>query len=203
LLAAYQQQANGKITLTHSDSQANSDPNAAIADGIKGFDLDKGEGCYLGLSLSGNGKKEVLAKLSPEWEPALEADISRAIERLAETSSSAKPVAGRAPPDTASIVEVQQIIPDTASVSLEDGTRILKTASLKEFTAAVNEMQAQVREAQARLEQAQKGASPSEQDSALKHLQEVQTAQALKLKEIAAKSQAQIEALKQLKSSGR
>jgi len=203
LLTSYQQQANGKIAVAQSDSQNNSDPNAAIADGIREFDLDKGEGCYLGLSLSGNGKKEVLARLSPEWEPALEADISRAIERLAETSSSAKAVPGRAPPDSASIAEVQQIIPDTASVSLEEGTRILKTTSLKEFTAAVNEMQAQVREAQARLEQAQKGASPAEQDSALKHLQEVQTGQALKLKEIAAKSQAQIDALKQLKSSGR
>jgi hypothetical protein len=59
---------------------------------------------------------------------------------------------------------------------------------LKEFAATVSEMQAQVREAETRLEQAQNSGSPTERESAMKHLREIQNAQAEKLKQIAAKS---------------
>jgi hypothetical protein len=201
LLSAYEEAANGKIVATRHTDPANPSPNNALADGIKPFDLDKGEGSYLGLALSRDGKKEVLSQLSPEWEPALESDLSRAIARLAETAPKAATTA--APADAAALEEVKHTIPDIASVSLEDGTRTLREAALKEFTTAVNEMQAQVREAQVGLEQAQKSGSAAEQESAMKHLQEVQTAQGQKLKQIASKSQAQIEALKQLKANGK
>ena len=74
--------------MTRFGSETNANPNAALADGIKGFNLEKGEGCYLGIALSSKGKKEVLPQLSPEWEPALESDVSRAILRLSQSSSS-------------------------------------------------------------------------------------------------------------------
>jgi hypothetical protein len=64
-------------------------------------------------------------------------------------------------------------------------------------------MQAQVREAQGRLGQARSSGSAADKESALKHLQEVQTAQTEKLNQIAARSQAQINALQQLKSSAK
>ena len=58
-----------------------------MAEGIKGFDLDKGRGCYLGLAVSSVGKKEVLPQLYPAWEAALEPDVSRAIERVSMKSA--------------------------------------------------------------------------------------------------------------------
>jgi hypothetical protein len=202
LLSAYEQQANGKIQVKRYDSQANASANAALADGIKAFNLDKGDGCFLGVALSSNGKKEALARLSPEWEPALESDLSRAIARLTEVTSSKATVTASA--TDASITEdVRRAIPNMAAVSAEDGTRILRETALKEFTTAVSEMQAQVQEAQFRLEQARKGGSAADQESAMKHLQDVQAAQGERLKEIAAKSQAQIAAFQQLKASGK
>jgi ABC-type uncharacterized transport system involved in gliding motility auxiliary subunit len=203
VLSAYEQQANGKILVTRYDAQTNANPNAALADGINGFNLDKGEGCYLGLALSCNGRKEVLAQLSPEWEPALESDVTRALLRLAEADLSAKTKVSTRPTDAAVVEEIKQRIPDIASVSLEDGTRTLRESSLKEFAAAVSEMQAQVRETQARFEQARNNGTAADKESALKHLQEVQTAQTEKLNQIAARSQAQITALQQLKSNAK
>jgi hypothetical protein len=51
------------------------------------------------------------------------------------------------------------------------------------------------------LKQAKSNGSPSEQDAALKHLQDIQNVQSQKLKEITARSQAQIDAWKRLKAS--
>ena len=84
LLSAYQQAAGGKIKLTRFDSQSNLNHNAARADGVQAFNLDKGEPCYLGVALVFNGRKETLPHLSPEWEQALEPDLTRAIIRLME-----------------------------------------------------------------------------------------------------------------------
>jgi hypothetical protein len=199
-LSAYQQQSKGRIAVTRFGSETNATPNAALADGINGFNLDKGEGCFLGIALSSKGKKEVLPQLSPDWEPALESDVSRAILRLSQvTASGAATVT--VPENNAAIVEqVKHAVPNFASISLEEGSRTLRQAALKEFSAAVSQMQAQMQEAQQRLEQARNGGSAADQESAMKHLQEVQLAQSEKLAEVAAQSQAQIDAFKQLKA---
>jgi len=76
LLSEYQKDAPGKIKVTSFTSQSNSDANAAMADGITVFNLDKGEACYLGITLALNGRKETLPHLSPDWEQALEPDLS-------------------------------------------------------------------------------------------------------------------------------
>ena len=200
LLATYQQQGNGKIQVQVFDSPTNATPDVALADGIKGFDLDKGEGCYLGVAASSGGKKEVLSQLAPEWEGALEADLSRAISRVSEGSGRRNPDLPVARPD---IVEtVKQQIPNYTNVSLEEGTRMLREAGLKDFSAMVIEMQAQVQRAQSQLQEAQKSGSPAEQDAAMKRLQEIQNSQSHKLSEIGSKSRAQIDAWKQLKSGG-
>jgi hypothetical protein len=200
LLAAYQQSAPSKLTL---NAPAAADPNAALVDGIKGFNLDKGEGSYLGLSLSCAGKREVLAQLAPEWEQALEPDISRAIQRVTANTANQSGAPGGTPADSAAVESVKSAIPNLDSVSLEDGIRILRENSLKEFTTAVGEMQAQVRDAQARLAQAKTGGSSADQDAALKQLQAVETANAEHLKEIAANSQARVDALKKLKAGAK
>ena len=203
LLLAYQQQANGKIAVTRIDTQTNANPNAALADGIQGFALDKGEGCYLGIAFSSAGKKEVLPRLSPEWEPALEADVSRAIQHLTQTAPSAKAIPSAAPGDAATLGEIRQRIANIDSVSLEEGIRILREDAIKEFSTAAGEMQARVQEAQVRLVQARNSGSPAEQDAAMKNLQTVQAEQARRLKEIAANSEARLEAFKQLKSGAK
>ena len=201
LLAAYQQETGGKIRLTSVTARSNDSANAADADGIQAFNREKGEACYLGLALVLQGRKETLPRLAPEWEQVLEPDLTRAIARLEEATRPALPSLPPTAATTNAVQEVKALIPNPAAVSVEEGTRILREAALKDFTAAANEMQAQVKEAQQRLAQAQNGGSAADQQAAMKNLQQLQAQQTEKLKDIAAKSQAQIEAFQQLKAA--
>jgi hypothetical protein len=110
-------------------------------------------------------------------------------------------VAGHPPVDAATIDEVKQAIPNFASVSLEDGTQILREAALKQFAAAAKEMDLQVKQAQEQLGQAENGQSAAGQQAAMKHVQQTQAEQTKKLQQIAAHLQAQIAALRQLKGA--
>ena len=204
LLSAYQQAAGGKINLTRIDSRSKLNPNGARADGVQAFNLDKGEACYLGVALAFKGRKETLPYLSPEWEQAVEPDLTRAIIRLIEAPSPAA-AAALTPLEvnTNAVKEVKALIPNLGTVSAEEGKRILREAALKDFAAAAKEMETQVKEAEQRLTQAQNGGSDADQQAARKHLQQVQTEQTEKLKQIAARSQAQIDALQQLKAAPR
>ncbi len=200
LLSEFQRQGNGKVNVIRSNSFSDSAANAASSDGLKPFNLDKGNACYLGLVVVCNEKRESLPELSPEWEQALEFDLSRAIEHVARSQSSMQNSSG-APTrtDAAVIEEVNRAIPNLASVPLEEGTRILRESALDEFKAAANALAAQVGAAQQRLGEAQKGGSEAEQQAAMKQLQQSQAEQAEKLKQIAARLQARVAALKQLK----
>ncbi len=201
LLLEYQQNAGGKIDLVIMDNTTNTSPNQALADGIAGFDLDRGEGCYLGVALSCEGRKAALPRLLPEWETAVEPDLSRAIANVSKSRTGTTTPQGGTP-EPAVTEMLNKTIPDASKVSLEEGTRMLRTAALAEFTATVNETQAQVQAAEAQLKQAKSNGSPNEQDAALKHLQDIQNVQSQKLKEITARSQAQIDAWKKLRASG-
>ena len=201
LLSAYQQEAGGKIKLTRFDSQSNLNPNAAPADGIQGFNLDKGDACYLGLALAYKGRKEPLPRLSLEWEQALEPDLTRAITRLLDATQPITVPVAVSQINTAAVQEVRALIPNLADTSVEVGKQILQDSALKDFTAAVKEMETQVKEAEQRFTQAQNGGSDADQQDARKHLQQVQAEQTEKLKQIAAKSKAQIDALQQLKAA--
>lgn len=203
LLSAFQGGSSGKIKVVRYNLQSdfNAAATAASADGIQPFNLDKGNACYLGLTASCNGQKESISRLAPEWEQALEADLSRVIEHVAGSKSSTKPLANKPPTDAAAIEEVKRALPNFASVSVEEGTRILREAALKDFKAAADEIEVQVKEAQERLSQARNGGSEAEQQAAMKHLEQIQAEQAEKIKQIAARSQAQIEALRQLKGT--
>jgi len=98
---------------------------------------------------------------------------------------------------------VRALIPDIAGVSLQAGKQILQDAAYKEFAAAAKEMQAQAKDAEQRLADARKNGTDAARQSALRHLQELQAQQAEKLKEIAARSRAQIETFEQLKATAR
>lgn len=201
LLSAYEQQAGGKIKIASFNSQTKAGPSVAMADGIAVFNLDKGEACYLGVALVLNGRKETLSHLSPEWEQALEPDLTRAIIRLMDAARPVTIPTTVSQINTAAIQEVRALIPDLAAVSVESGKQILRDAALKDFTAAAKEMQVQVKEAEQRLTQAQNGGTDVEQQAAMKHLQQVQAEQTDKLKEIAAKSKVQIDTFQQLKAA--
>ena len=201
LLSAYEQQAGGKIRVTHITGQGSADANAALADGISVFNLDKGDACYLGVTAVQGGRKETLARLSPQWEQALEPDLTRAIGRLVDASQPALPAKAVAEANTNAIHEVKALIPDVSAVSLQAGRQILQDAALKEYTAAAKEMQTRLKEAEQRLIQAQQGGTEAEQQAAMKQLQQVQAEQTEKLKDIAAKAKAQVDTFEQLKGS--
>jgi hypothetical protein len=199
LLAAYSQESSGKVMVL---VQTNVNPNVALAEGIKGFDLDKGEGSYLGISVSCAGNKEVLAQLSPEWEPALEADISRAIAKVGVKDSRSTPAAKPAVEDAALIEQIQQEIPNLATMSTEDAIRAVRAKSVEEFTQAISKMNELVKEATEQLAKAQHEGSAADQQEAFKALQAAQAAETQVLKQIAADSQQRVEALKRVKGRG-
>lgn len=201
LLAEYQRQASDKIALRRFDSRTNADPETALADGIKGFALDQGEGCYLGIAFLSAGRKETLPQLSPDWEPAVEADISRALERVSQPAPAPRTALPLGASNSAIALQLRQQFPNLDALPLDQALRTLREDSVKEFTAAATEMQGRVQEAQARVAQARQNGSPAEQDAAIKDLQALQAEQARRLKDIAAKAQARIDALKGLKSA--
>ena len=200
LLSEYEREAGGKITVVRHTAPSDSEATAASSDGVKAFNLDKGDACFLGVAVACNDRKETLAQLASEWEAALESDLSRAIARV----SAAKPATGFAatdasPPDAAATKEVRRSITNLDSVSLAEGKQIIRGAALKEIMAATAELQRRVQEAQQRISQAQTNGSEAEQQAAVKQLQQIQAEQTEKLKQIAAQSQAQIQALEQIK----
>jgi hypothetical protein len=203
LLSVYQQEADGKIKITGVTSASDLKANAAPNDGIAAFNLDKGEACYLGVVLVLNGRKESLAHLSPEWEQALEPDLTRAIIRLESTARPGPVPAVVSQVNTTALQEVRALIPDISGVSLEAGRQVLQDAAYKEFAAAAKEMQAQAKDAEQRLAEARKTGTEAERQAALQYLQQLQAQQAEKLKEIAARARAQIETFEQIKASAR
>ncbi len=200
LVSRYEAQANGKLKVTRFTTLSTAVANSAAADGITGFNRDKGDVCYLGIAVAQKNQKESLAQLSPDWEQALEPDLTRAIIRVS-TASEVTPVASASPPDPAVVQEVSRAVTNVASVSLQDGNRVLREAALEQFKAAVKEMESKIKEAQQKLADAQSTGSAADQQIALKQLQQVQAEQTEKLKQIAARSKAQVDALQQIKAA--
>ena len=205
LLSKYENASGGQIKLTRLTSPAK-DASAASADGLAAFNMDKGDACFLGMALDVAGHKETLPRLSPDWEQALEPDITRTISKLLDAvhmpANSTAAVAPQ-PPSADVIAQVKQVIPDPSSVSLEDGTKLLRDASVKDFSDAATAMTAQLKAAQERLAQAKTGGSEAEQQAAMHDLQQLEAAQTAKLQEIAARSKAQIDAFTQMKQSAK
>jgi hypothetical protein len=133
----------------------------------------------------------------------LEPDLTRAIIRLEATTRAVLVPTAVSQVNTTAVQEVRALIPDIAGVSLQAGTQILQDAAYKEFTTAAKEMQAQAKEAEQRLAEARKNGTDAERQAALQHLQQLQAQQAEKLKEIAARSRAQIQTFEQLKAAAR
>jgi hypothetical protein len=108
-----------------------------------------------------------------------------------------------APVDPSIIAEVKRQIPNFASVTLEDGSQILRQAALKDLQAALSQMEGQFKEAGQRVARTEDTKSETEKQAALKELQRLQAEQAAKLSEFTTRSSAQIEALRQMKELAR
>ena len=199
-LSAFEQAADGKIKVVRHDSMSADDVNAAAADGIRPFNLDKGNACFLGVTVICGDRKESLPELQPEWEAALESDLARAIRQIAEGPAPVvvKPSAPISPDITNTVV---RLIPDLKVTSLEDGTQILRAATLQEFTAAGSEMEAKLQAAQQQLADAQAGQSVEKQQTAMKQVQDLQLAQGEKYKELSARLELELKVFQQMKAS--
>ena len=116
----------------------------------------------------------------------------------------ASPPPPHAPPptpiDPAVIAEVKLAIPDFATQSLQGGENILRANALKDMAAAAAQIDQDNKAAAQQLSDAQNGGSAADQQAAMKHVQDTQLAGTQKLKDIAARLQAQIDALKNLKN---
>ena len=200
LLSEFQSANDGKIRVTRNVSTSGANADTAAADGIHPFNLDKGDACFLGITVASGGRKESLPQLQPEWEPALEFDLARAILQVTAVPASAVVKAG-APVSPEVTNEIVRLIPDPKGTSLEDGTRILREAAFKEFTTTGAQMEDQIKAAQQKLNEAQNGGSEAEQQAAMKHLQQVQLEQGEKYKQIAARLQVQLAVFGQMKAA--
>jgi hypothetical protein len=105
--------------------------------------------------------------------------------------------------DLAALDAVKCAIPNVSSVSLEEGTRVLREAALAEFRQTAQELQARQKKAEEDFIRGQNNRSADEQKITTQQLQELQAEQMQKLKQIAAKSRAQIETFRQLKAAAR
>ncbi|MGA2555895.1 MAG: Gldg family protein [Verrucomicrobiota bacterium] len=199
MLARYEQAAGGKIKVARVNTISAAAANAAEADGIKAFNRDKGEVCYFGIAVVRGGHKESVASLAPEWEPALEWDLSRAIAGV-ETGDPPAALAARKA-SGATLEAVRRAIPNLAAVSVEEGSRQLRAAAVTQFKKTGQEMEAKVKQAEERYLQAESSQSQTELEAAGKELEQAKKEQAAKLKEIVMESKAQIEALQQIKAA--
>ncbi|MDO8624670.1 MAG: Gldg family protein, partial [Candidatus Diapherotrites archaeon] len=116
LLSEFEREASGKIRLTRSISPSDAGADAASADGIRAFNLEKGDACFLGLAIVRNNEKESIPTLSPEWEQALEFDVIRAIARVIAPKPKTSPLATSLQPDRSAIAEVRRTLPNLDSL---------------------------------------------------------------------------------------
>ena len=109
--------------------------------------------------LSAEDRKESLAQIQPEWEPALEFDLARAILQVTATPSTPI-VKASAPVSPETTNEILRLIPDINGTSLEDGIGILRQAAVNKFTEAGAEMEKQIQAAQQQAQPMRKTAGP-------------------------------------------
>lgn len=194
LVALYGDAGGERVKIVQGNS-----PNAALADGIKGFNIDKGDACFLGIAVECGGQRETLARLSPEWEPALESDLSRAIARVEEAQLATAPPAPKV--DATAIAAVKVLIPDPNAVSLEEGTEALRATARVHFMQTAEEVKTQVDAAEQQYLQALASQSEADQKAAADQLRKIQAEGNLKLQKIASETQAEVAALEQMKKN--
>jgi hypothetical protein len=132
LLAEYERTAAGKLRVTKCDPQSDAAAKAAAgAAGVVPFASDNGEIVYLGLTVGNGAHIESISPLAPEWEAALESDVTRAIQRVStktvvKTQMVNQNPAQPLPIDPAISEELLRMFPDLASQSFDDAAKVLR-----------------------------------------------------------------------------
>jgi hypothetical protein len=199
LLDAIQAASGGQVRITRLTSLAETNANAASADGLQAFNLDQGDASFLGLTMASGKNRETLARLQPEWEPALEYDLIRAILRVTAQPAPPKPPPVVAQPSPETLATIHRLIPDVDATSVEAASQLFHVEFLKECESAGMEMEAQINAAQQQVIQAQNGGSQAEIEAARKHLLQVQMAQTDKVKQVATRLQTRLAVFQTLK----
>jgi len=200
LLSEFHGANESQIRVMQRISTGSTNADAATADGILAFNLDKGNACFLGITVASGGRKETLARLQPEWEPALEFDVARAILRVTAAPAAVARAVQSPPisPETTNVI--LRLIPDVKGTSLEEGSRVLRAAAMQELMAAGAESDKQIELAKQQLADAQSGGSEAQQQAARQHLQDVQMEQTQKIRTIAAQLQEELSVFEQMKT---
>jgi hypothetical protein len=200
MLSAFSQAANGRLKVEQHDPALGPDARAqAIADGVQPWTLRQGDPAFLGLAIIQGENSGALPMLDVEWEPALEYDLARAIDHLNQQGSTQQQFVPTSNLDADAGEQIARLIPDLATISAEEGGRILQEAALAEFQTVVEDMQVQVSDAEQRVLEAQRNGSETEARAALERLRKLRADETRKLQEVARRLQEQLAALDQLK----
>lgn len=200
LLSEYEQAGDGMIQVVQQDPVTNAAAQAsAKADGINPSMLSARGVCYLGLAVVQGNRTERVPQLDPAWEPALESDISRAIARVTQVPAQPRQSEEQLQAAAAAQGEVERIIPNLASVSVAEGTQILREAYLQDFLATLKTTQPEIDALQERMQQLQNNMSDADRENYLEQLQQLRARQKKQLDELAARVEAQVAALEQIK----
>jgi len=200
LLEDVRDAGGGKIQITRIDASVSTNADAAAASGLQAFNLNKGDACFLGATISSGDHKEAIARFQPEWAPALQYDLVRAILRVA-VAPPAPPAAAVVAPSAEIVSSVSRLVPDVSAISVADADQIFHAEFLKDCATVGSEMEAEVTAAQQQVSQAQNGGSPADLAAAQKHLLDVQMQQVEKMKQIAADLQTRLAVFQQMKAA--
>jgi hypothetical protein len=201
LLQALQAAGNGKIQVVNIQTPAETNYAAANADGVQAFNLDKGDACCLGLAIVSGKNQESFARLQPQWEPALEYDLARAILRVAGAAAPAPVPAEVAKPSPETLATINRLIPDMAAVSIGQASQILHDEYFKQCGEVGAEWEAKIQTAQQQVAQARAGGSEDALRAAQKNLLQLELAQGEKLKALTAQLQVQLAIVQQMKAA--
>ena len=201
LLSQFQNANEANIQIIRNLSVAETNADAAAADGLQPFNLDKGGACFLGIAVVEGQRKESLPRLQPEWESALPFDLVRAIQRVSAPPAPAPLAREVAQPSPEIVQSINRLIPDINAVSTEQADRIFHAEFMKECEAVGAEMEKQNDAAAQEVVKAQNGGSPAEVSAAQKKLLQVQLAQGEKIKQIAADLQTRTAVFQQMKAA--
>ena len=195
--------SGGQLQVIRIDTPADTNAAAASAEGIQAFNLDKGEACFLGITVASGKNQEALARLQPAWEPALQFDLARAIERVTAVPPAPKPAPEIAKPSQEIVSSIRQLVPDVNATSLADADRIFHADFLKQCVAASQKFQEEINTATEQVTRAQSNGSAADEETARKQLQELQLTQGEKLKALAARLQIQLAVFQQMKDAAK
>jgi len=194
LLSQYEADGSNRIKVTRRVWKSYADGNAAVADGLKPIQFGKGDESFLGMAVTCGGQTLAISQLSPDWEAALESDVTRAIAQVSAEKAASDPAPKIDPSAEAAVQR-----PDLQGLSGDQGAETLRSEAVSQLEAASKEMTAQVQAAQQRYLQAQAAGSASEEQAAADEIQKAQADGRARMRQIADRSHAQILAFQQLK----